>query len=258
MNPLSQTDIDNNEIAVMELSVEDTVARIKTSASEKNGFDIFQVTAFLYNNPTYGSYWQAALKCAVCLMTQIPALLYLIYEITVKGFEERKAWCEPNKEGHQLWHAYFAFFLASYITLQLFSIYQDTIHGGMYCVYMEEFTNLPDCLSGRWLYCGCQYNSFCLKLAVLASLLTIFFSTQVFDMVLNCVALFFLVQMDDSFVTRKDYKIIENFLKMVTSTLGIIAHSCRIVRHGSSLRSSSNFFLLRAQYFCLFWSPLLR
>ena len=205
----SETDIDIAQINVTDLTVEQVVRRIEKCASNKQGFDIFQITAFLYCNRGYGNYWSAAGKSVLCLLTQLPALIYIISEFI--HAESGRSWCNTTEtEGH-MWLRYFAFLFAAYIAMRVWALFQDTIHGGMYCVYMATFTNLPDCLSGLWLFTGAFYNTACFVLVVCASMLVILMSEKVFDMVLNCVALLFLMQMDDTFVTAADYKHVEIF-----------------------------------------------
>lgn len=206
------SDATQNNINVFSLTVEQTVSRIQQCAAAGSGFDIYQVTAFLYCNRECGNYPIAAIKSMSCLMIQGPILAYLIDEIVAKGFEKRVEMCDSSKEYSSWWLAYFGFACSVYIALSLNQMYQKTIHGGMNCVCMMKFTNLPDCLSGRWLFLGCFYNAFLFKVAIILSLFVIFFSTTVMDMVLNSVALLFVVQMDDVMVTAADYKMIETFL----------------------------------------------
>ena len=81
---------------------------------------------------------------------------------------------------------------------------------------MAEFKNLPDCLDGIWLYVGAFYNSYCFMGATICSLAVIFFAQSVVDLVFNCVATFFVLEMDDYFITDKEYKKIEKFLDSYT------------------------------------------
>lgn len=210
---LSFADAEGALIDVSQLTVMQTIRRIKHYAMLRQGFDIFQLTAFLHKNPKYGSYWMAVTKCVLALMTQVPALIYVNYEVTMKGLQIRGGWCPEQKSSNHLVLCYFGFCLSAFIAVRQYQLLHETHHSGMYCVQTSTFQNLPRCINGHWLFVGKSYSTICHMVCVWASLLVIFFSTAVFDMVINCLAISYLSQLSQFFVTAKDYKMMEQFFE---------------------------------------------
>merc|ERR1719445_3032664 len=64
-----------------------------------------------------------------------------------------------------------------------------------------------------WLRVGLSVNVFVTISAVYGSFVTVFFSDNSLDMILNSVALFFLVELDDMLVKAKDYATIKSYLE---------------------------------------------
>merc|ERR1719445_930947 len=64
-----------------------------------------------------------------------------------------------------------------------------------------------------WLRVGLSVNVFVTTAAVYGSFVTVFFSDNSLDMILNSVALFFLVELDDMLVKAKDYGTVKKYLE---------------------------------------------
>ena len=97
----AHTDIDDDEINVTALTVEQTVTRIHACAQNKQDFDIYQLCAFLAQNPKQGNYRLAKMKAIVCLLSQLPALIFILLGVSSQGLEEYKgSWCPGGGDVH--------------------------------------------------------------------------------------------------------------------------------------------------------------
>ena len=67
-----------------------------------------------------------------------------------------------------------------------------------------------------WLRIGFSVNVFASIVAVYGSFLVVFFSNDSLDMILNSVALFFVVEMDDLLVKKEDYERVEKYIQEYT------------------------------------------
>lgn len=102
----------------------------------------------------------------------------------------------------------FSSFLAYYSVDAL-----DNIDKGMY--YHMYYAEHLQWLNQIWLRLGFSINLFVAILAIYGSFLVIYFSTSSLDMVLNSVALFFIVELDDLLVRNKDYQRILKYIKQL-------------------------------------------
>jgi hypothetical protein len=204
----------NNQINVTTLTISETAKRIWASADNECGFDVFQICSFYCmkdGDTAAGMYCKARRQAILCLFTQLPILAYLYYELLST---RTKDWCDldgKTDDPERMFMSYFAFTLSMYVSSRFYDLFMDAIHGGMYCVNLAEMTNLPDdVLDGRWLYVGCFYNSYVFLGAIVLCMYVIFAAETVFDMLLNSIALLFLVEMDDAFVSHADYKAVSD------------------------------------------------
>ena len=128
-----------------------------------------------------------------------------------------KSWCNPleyDENGNIL-----IYHLVTKILAFLFSSFlayysvdaMENIDKGMY--YKMHYAENLSWLNQIWLRLGFSINLFVSVLAVYGSFLVIYFSTNSLDMVLNSVALFFIVELDDLLVRNKDYQRVHDYIK---------------------------------------------
>merc|ERR1719242_1768533 len=84
------------------------------------------------------------------------------------------------------------------------------VESGMY-VKMKDASELPF-VNSTWLKIGLYVNILASVLAVYGAFILVFFSENALDMVLNSVALFFVVELDDLLGNIDDYARIEEYI----------------------------------------------
>merc|ERR1719229_501930 len=156
------------------------------------------------------------IKCALCALTQIFGILIIIFEVVKLGLEE-KGWCNiPSfTDGSIFWlvvnsnKKILAFLFGSF--LAYFSIDSlTTVDKGMY--FKMQHSERVKWVNKVWLRIGFTVNLFVSIIAVFGSFLVIFFTDNSLDMVLNSVALFFIIELDDLLVKNSDYDRIEEYI----------------------------------------------
>jgi len=130
---------------------------------------------------------------------------------------QSKSLCNPPVYDEGVWLAIYnsqlkllAFLFSSYLSFH--SIDQLlNVESGMYKKF-QRGANLK-LVNVIWLRIGLSVNIFVTIAAVYGSFVTVFFSDNSLDMILNSVALFFLVELDDMLVKDKDYALIKKYLE---------------------------------------------
>ena len=153
------------------------------------------------------------MKAILCVLIQIPAIWYITYS-QVKNGLEGKNWCNlDDVDIEDVINKYYAFLISLFLALKFVGLLNTTSYDGMYECY--PFTIPQKLISPWWIFIGLYVNMFCAIFAVWAGFFVIFFSESVFDLILNSVAMFFILEMDDFLVDDEDYKyIVERMNKL--------------------------------------------
>mmetsp|Transcript_19018 Transcript_19018/g.30267 ORF Transcript_19018/g.30267 Transcript_19018/m.30267 type:complete len:290 (-) Transcript_19018:65-934(-) len=185
---------------------------IKHYADENSDFDIYQLCAFDKENCNKKTYRLTLVKAIFCLILQAPTLLYVIY---VQMAESEKKLCniDPAHLSYQsVCDKFLAFGYSFFLGFYIVELFRSNGYRGMYCILFRNLQNKPEFINGTWIRIGGYYNILLSNIAIVASYVLVFLSTSVLDMVLNCVALFFVVELDDLLVTKYDYYKISYFI----------------------------------------------
>ncbi len=96
-----------------------------------------------------------------------------------------------------------------YIGVQMISLIKVRKCDGMY----EHIAFSPPFLASEWLYLGLYANLFALITSIYGSFFIIYSAQNAVDMVLNCVALYFVMDLDGFIIDHFDYVRVNNFMK---------------------------------------------
>merc|ERR1719242_1453811 len=102
-----------------------------------------------------------------------------------------------------------AFLFSAFLAFYCFDRLLD-VESGMYRK-MKDASDLPF-VNSTWLKIGLYVNILASIFAVYGAFIVVFFSENALDMVLNSVALFFVVELDDLLVKTSDYAMIESYI----------------------------------------------
>ena len=129
----------------------------------------------------------------------------VLYQLTKDGMAE-KDFCGNDSPDYM---RILSFLLSTYLSYTTIRELSDT--KGMYAYILLKGFNAP-WIDHGWLYFGFVVNTVAAVTAVWGSFFIIFWTEHAVDMVLNSVALFFLVELDDLLVDGRDYDKIETEL----------------------------------------------
>ena len=141
-------------------------------------------------------------------------------DVTQRGYDEKELpWndiCNPPEYDDKWYIVLYrsnlkvlAFLFSSF--LAYFSI--DALMGVEQGMYKKmKYAHTLKWVNVKWLRIGLSINVFVSIIAVYGSFIVIFFSDNSLDMVLNSVALFFIVELDDILVKQDDYERIHDHI----------------------------------------------
>lgn len=161
-------------------------------------------------------YYLDMIKAVMCALTQCVGMVVVMIDFADNGREGGRDICNPPIYSGDAWDALYnsqlkllAFLFSSF--LAFFSV--DRLLNVEYGMYLgfQRAANIK-LVNVVWLRFGLSVNVFVTIAAVYGSFVTVFFSTNSLDMILNSVALFFLIELDDLLVKGKDYALIKKYL----------------------------------------------
>jgi len=184
-----------------------------------DGFDYYQLMAFhsnTKNNAKDGiKYLMCVMKACVCAVTQMLGMVIIMVDFGIEGLEDRgDTFCNfPSTEHfegmnwlqilYKLELKILAFLFATFLAFFCF----DRLTGVEQGMYRKmKYAQNVNFLNIIWLRVGFSINVIASILAVYGSFMVVFFSVNSLDMILNSVALFFVVELDDLLVHQSDYK----------------------------------------------------
>eukprot|EP01083_Nonionella_stella_P073329 198199_1 len=169
-------------------------------------FDVYQVLAFESTlvERDIVTLWQYRLKCLkgfLCSITQVFGIIVVLYQLLSDGMDNKGICNEFDTNTAHM--NILAFCLSTYLSYT--TVKQLSAKKGLY-QYIPLRGYDVTWLDHGWLYYGFVVNTVASICAVWGSFGIIFYSENAIDMVLNSVALFFLVELDDLLVNDEDYE----------------------------------------------------
>eukprot|EP01084_Bolivina_argentea_P171053 296352_1 len=185
---------------------DDTVDQIHEWCSAQENLDVYQMNSFYSGIGNVRSQAINYYKTAMVLFIQTGGAGYLAYNGFSKNFKTGSSFCKIDDIGPLSWMAMaFTGFISLTLQDQLTEI---SVQG----VYRFK-KNLPPFFNAFWLSLGIFINIFVLINSWVVSMLVIFISTNPMDMILNSVAVYFIIELDDMMVNRVDYEFVDVWLK---------------------------------------------
>jgi len=159
---------------------------------------------------------------------QTGGLIILFYRIIEQGSQE-KAWCAMDGavDGKLVVGAF-----AYYVGFTVDAYIQSIKSAGMYAFFAmmkdpafakpgrSAYENVPFFVDTTWVNIGYIINSFALFVALYLSYFIIFFSESTFDVILNSVAVFFILEIDDLMITDTKYERVEALINTLREKEG--------------------------------------
>eukprot|EP00484_Ammonia_sp_Unknown_P000896 CAMPEP_0197021824 /NCGR_PEP_ID=MMETSP1384-20130603/2726_1 /TAXON_ID=29189 /ORGANISM="Ammonia sp." /LENGTH=309 /DNA_ID=CAMNT_0042449735 /DNA_START=23 /DNA_END=952 /DNA_ORIENTATION=+ len=201
------------------------LSHIKICCRDYDGLDIFQLLAINTDKKVKTRFMTIfdGIKAFLCAATQIfGILLLLVYFVNagmdVRGSVEWSDMCQQrdylgDDEARLTLHynlRILSFLFSSF--LAMISIdHLNNVEKGLY--HKLKYAQSLKWVNSVWLRFGLSVNIVVSIIAVYGSFLVVFFSTNPLDMILNSVALFFIVELDDMLVRKKNYHKILDYIE---------------------------------------------
>lgn len=181
-----------------------TSSTIKTWAQQQSYLDVYMVNAFYLGTAQRSQYFMSFWKTATCFGLQFIGIL-LLWQDQWEAYQEQSAGgCAGEIKGNV---AIIGFFFATYITIFCTEQIRSLNRYGMYGWGEQQ----PDFVNSLWVGLGLWTNLFSLVLSWFVSCIIIFTSSNILDMVLNSVAVTFMLTLDDEIIGSSDYNRIANW-----------------------------------------------
>eukprot|EP01084_Bolivina_argentea_P297942 513371_1 len=215
------------------------VDKIVNLLDDKENIDFYQLAAFRPYSTKSTKKYRTIILAIICIITQITGMTIILMEVIGDGIQN-KTFCNKNPIQYKIL-AFGLSALIGYISMDAVL----KVEKGMYSsMSRKEYLEKPltrmcsgwkfqelEWISNFWLEIGKWTNRIVTISSVVGSFMVIFFSETGFDMVLNSVALFFLIELDDMLLTQKSYNEMKQwFSKWDLEMVRSIAQSQKIDR----------------------------
>eukprot|EP01084_Bolivina_argentea_P251799 422464_1 len=177
---------------------------------DNDGLDIYQITAFLrfYSDTDEQCLtWKYIFYCfksLVCASIQTIGMGAFIYNVVIN--QERELVCSTEAP---IELRILATLFSTYISLQMVGQIRVLKNDGLY----ENIAFSPPFVASEWLYIGLYCNFFSLLGAIYGSFIIIYVADSSLDIVLNSIALYFIMDLDNLMIDHFDYLRVKNWMK---------------------------------------------
>ena len=180
-------------------------------AVDDEDLDIYQMCAWVsrqdtINIPTKITYYA---KAFICWSIQIVGLIVFLFVQLDPSLKDPSHLCAMNEstEGKystetQILATMFAFYISFKIGGTVFDIGRT----GLYTINWWTGENCPPFVTRHWVFVGGYTNVWTSLASVIGSFLVLYISDDMLDVILNAVALFFINDIDDFMMNKKDYR----------------------------------------------------
>mmetsp|Transcript_48619 Transcript_48619/g.77776 ORF Transcript_48619/g.77776 Transcript_48619/m.77776 type:complete len:253 (+) Transcript_48619:21-779(+) len=179
------------------------ISEIKQWAQTQENLDIYQIVAFLLGMKQRAYYPVAAWKLMAVIGLQIYGVIRLTTVTASKnGFDCPDSAICQGYNGGTMSEAWMAFFFCSFVSITCAEQLRNLGQYGMY----QWGSDQPEFVSKIVVAIGFYANLIVLLLCWFCSTVIIFASKDLLDMVLNSVAVLFMISIDDEIITFSDYE----------------------------------------------------
>lgn len=193
-------------------SVDDIVEHLKECAEGMSGLDIYQMTAYYASNGSTVQYLRSAMMSILVVTTQLITAFFIFWQgltITIAKQIEDDTMCHGTDS---VWLRMMNVLFAITICFYSVSCWDAFRHYGMYRINLNDFSNKPDFLSTGWITFGYVCNTVVMCISLPGAVFVVWQLPLAIDIVINGAGVFFLMNLDDLFITAADYHRFKEFL----------------------------------------------
>jgi len=175
-----------------------TQSTLQNWANNQDCLDVYMVNAFYFGTAQRSQYPMSIWKTATCFGLQFIGIIILMQDQYAVWQSENPGSCPLAVSGNVAWIGYF---FATYISLFCSEQIRTLNRYGMY----GWGENQPNFVNPFWVGVGLWTNLVSLLFSWFVSVIIIFASPDLLEMILNAVAVTFLLTLDDEIIGPSDY-----------------------------------------------------
>mmetsp|Transcript_48797 Transcript_48797/g.114626 ORF Transcript_48797/g.114626 Transcript_48797/m.114626 type:complete len:362 (-) Transcript_48797:112-1197(-) len=193
------------ESEIARLQPQEVMDYLQECAEGREGLDSFQFLGFIWATRKRCDHHVVlvCLKCLLCVCVQLPGTIMILQELHFESNHPETGRCEEHEI--DLLHMLMLGLLGSFEAMFFLVRYRSIVYSGMYRLDLEKMNNIPDFVRPGPVIFGRVYNMLCYSTMCWSSLHLLYHAPNMLEMILNCVALDFMVEMDNMMVTSADY-----------------------------------------------------
>eukprot|EP01084_Bolivina_argentea_P072663 131930_1 len=223
------------------------VTELQEWVQSQENIDLYQMVAFYSGSHDKKNFALHSLKIVCVFFIQTAGMIVLTKTQWEKA--DKNHVCNRH-DFDENWNVYLAFFFSLLISLLLNDQLSAISKFGMYDWAMNESDNLPPFINRLWLGIGLSVNVFVLGMSWFTSVIIIYLSDDPIDMVLNSMAVYFIIELDDEVVGWSNYEHIEIFLEQKYESW---MEKCKLRAERNNFRESWSTYLGKFVLFMLKW-----
>ena len=173
--------------------------------------------AFRWNLPDGDPWklWEMIIKAGIASVAQIVGMVCVLFYEVAMQLARKTSFCEspPGMGGMRYMLGAMSMMFAFVILVFSLNEFRNYRQCGMYRIHPTDLRNKPYFVHAFWISFGRFLNTAVTMMVLAGSILMLWLCNDPNSIVYDAIAMFFLVDMDNLFVTVEDYREIENFLK---------------------------------------------
>eukprot|EP01083_Nonionella_stella_P090606 253103_1 len=193
-------------------SVDEVLEHLSDCCEDGEYLDIYQILAFRWcqRKQEPRKFWVILLRAILAATTQLLGMIVVLYQEVNAGIAADDTLCVPNMP------FYFKCLTCLFLWVIVVFAYDGFMvfrSHGMYRIHHITLHNMPDFINPFFVMLGRYINTIVMLFVLWGSFALVWSSTMATDIVLNAVAMFFMLELDDLFVSDQHYKDLQVFLK---------------------------------------------
>jgi len=185
-----------------------------------DNIDIYQMCAVAWRIAS--DRWVARFyyfKACICFVFQTTMLSLMVYQFSRENIRLTLNGEHPNQqdmsqigERYHLITKSIAFVASAWISVNVWSWLKNLEKQSLYRVEIRDFANCPVYVNHTFVAMGLLVNFFTLFVALIGNNIVIYFAQNALEVILNCVAIFWLFEIDNQLIGPNDYQTMQQWL----------------------------------------------
>jgi len=191
-----------------------------------DNIDIYQMCAVAWRIAS--DRWVARFyyfKACICFVFQTTMLSLMVYQFSRENIRLTLNGEHPNQqdrseigERYHLITKCIAFVASVWISVNVWSWLRNLEQQSLYRIDIRDFRNCPVYVNHTFVAVGLLVNFFTLFIALIGNNIVIYFAENALEVILNCVAIFWLFEIDNQLIGPNDFQTLRYWLTDLNNT----------------------------------------